>query len=474
MYNYLVKAFAYICIALLSIGVLSGCSAFLPPDLTQASPETTLSVSTAPQISDTPSPTHPASPTHEPLPVAPGEIWLINETDHALLLYDSQTLAQKAAIVHDGNLTGLIQGKYGVWVIDSSHQTLLQIDPLEHVVAAQVTLPGYSLHSLAASAEGIWVGVQPEIPPTPVLPGSPPGGGLALVNPITLEIVKHIELGAPVSDVEVYGGWIWAITSGNGFSSLVIINPKTFSVAQPEDGALWYGSTRITVNYRGVWLINEESPTRLVLLHMQPEVKPVQIPLEGMRGRAVDVQATETGVWVLSDRGELLKVNTTTNAVEAVLSISKKEASLVASEEMIWIISQWDGMIYAVSPVENRVMVMVITGSRKPTPTRTPTVTPYPTEAQLPACTAGFETRLKVGARAIVESESALPNRIRAEAGLDGKVLGFVQQYEEVQILAGPICRDNWIWWKVRSEQSYIVGWTAEGDEETYWLQPLE
>ncbi len=462
----------YALIALLTIMILTGCSTLLPVELTQAPPETTLTELIAPQISDTPSPTSSASATSEPLPVAPGEIWFINETDSTLLLYDSQTLAQKAAIVHDGTLTELIQGKQGVWVIDSTHQTLLQIDAVEHVVVAQVSLPGLTLHSLAASNEGIWVGIQPETLPTPVLPGSPPGGGLVLVDPISLEIIKHIELGAPVTDIEVYGGWIWAITAGNGFSSLVIIDPLTYNVVQLSGSLV--RTTHIAVNWRGVWLINEESPARLVLLKMEPDARQIDIPLEGMNGFAMDVQATETGVWVLSDRGELIKVNTTTNTVETVLPISKKQVSLVASEEMIWVVSQWDGMIFAISPLENRVLVMVSSGSRKPTPTRTPTITPYPTEAQLPHCIAGFETRLKVGARAIVESESALPNRIRAEAGLEGKVLGFVQQYETVLVLAGPICLDNWVWWKVRSEQSYIVGWTAEGDEETYWLQPLE
>ena len=57
----------------------------------------------SPSAESSPKPVVPsqeaATPTGtiEPLPVAPGEIWLVNETDLTLLCFDSQTLAQKAA-----------------------------------------------------------------------------------------------------------------------------------------------------------------------------------------------------------------------------------------------------------------------------------------------------------------------------------------------------------------------------------------
>ena len=412
--------------------------------------------------------------TIEPLPVAPGEIWLVNETDLTLLCFDSQTLAQKAAIDLESSLTALIQGEYGIWAIDGTGKQLLKVDPYQHSISERKNLTGYSLHTLAASAEGVWLGVQPDPLPTPSLPGVSPGGGLILLDPQNLEIITFIDLGAPVTDVDVYGGWVWAVTTWNGISSVFVIDPSTYSTYQPNQGDLWYGITRIAVNADGIWLMNSITPAVLVLLPVQSGANQVLIPLEGMRGKAYDVQATGSSVWVVSDLGEVLKVDPVERKVKAVIKVSRSEASLTATEEMVWLVSQWDGMIYAISPDQERVMVMVTSGNRKPTPTRTPTITPYPTEAQLPDCQAGYSTHLKVGARAIVESESALPNRIRAEAGLEGKVLGLIQQYETVIVLAGPICRDNWVWWKVRSEQSFIVGWTAEGDEETYWLQPLE
>ena len=449
--------------------LISGCSLTGQPGAALLpSPEHSLQPSPSFQASPVP------TPTIEPLPVAPGDIWLVNEPDQSLLCFDSQTLAQKAAIGIEGSLTALIQGENGTWAISDAGRELLKIDPVQRSIANRKKLDGYSLQALAASPDGVWLGVQPDPLPEPAVPGASPGGGLVLLDALSLETVVFIDLGAPATDVEVYGGWVWAVTTWNGISSVFIIDPLTYSTYQPGQGSLWYGTTRIAVNDAGIWLINSISPATLVLLPVTIGSNQVLLPLEGMRGNAFDVQATSSGVWVVSDLGEVLKVDPVERKVKAVIKVSRSEASLTATEEMVWLVSQWDGMIYAISPDQERVMVMVTSGNRKPTPTRTPTITPYPTEAQLPDCQAGYSTHLKVGARAIVESESALPNRIRAEAGLEGKVLGLIQQYETVMVLAGPICRDNWVWWKVRSEQSFIVGWTAEGDEETYWLQPLE
>ena len=456
-------------VAAILLLLITGCSLTGQPEpALLPSPDPSLQPSASSQASATP------TPTIEPLPVAPGDIWLVNETDHALLCFDSQTLAQKAAIGIEGGLSALIQGEYGIWAIGSNGQELLKIDPVQRSIISRKKLDGYTLHALAASPESVWLGVQPDPLPEPAVPGASPGGGLVLLDAQSLETVVFVDLGAPATDVEVYGGWVGAVSTWNGISSVFIIDPVTYSTFQPDQGSLWYGTTRIAVNNAGIWVVNSVTPAALALLPVTTGSNQVLVPLEGMRGNAFDVQATSSGVWIVSDLGEIVKIDPVEQKVKAVFPVSRSEASLTATEEMVWLVSQWDGMIYAISPDQERVMVMVTTGNRKPTPTLTPTITPYPTEAQLPNCSAGFNTRLKVGARAIVESESAMPNRIREEAGLEGKVLGFIQQYETVMVLAGPVCRDNWVWWKVRSEQSYIVGWTAEGDEETYWLQPLE
>jgi hypothetical protein len=41
-----------------------------------------------------------------------------------------------------------------------------------------------------------------------------------------------------------------------------------------------------------------------------------------------------------------------------------------------------------------------------------------------------------------------------------------------MEILDGPACKNQWVWWYVRAEKNGLVGWTAEGDAENYWLVP--
>jgi hypothetical protein len=111
-----------------------------------------------------------------------------------------------------------------------------------------------------------------------------------------------------------------------------------------------------------------------------------------------------------------------------------------------------------------------------PTTTRTPTFTstvPLPT-GPWEACPGSYLSRLHVGDLASVSLDPPLPNRVRSEAGTGGRILGQIQPGEEVQILEGPGCENGWVWWKVRSLKTRLEGWTAEGDNQDYWLAPVE
>jgi hypothetical protein len=89
------------------------------------------------------------------------------------------------------------------------------------------------------------------------------------------------------------------------------------------------------------------------------------------------------------------------------------------------------------------------------------------------ACLGTYLSRLHVDDQAYVSYDPPLANRVRSQPGTDGRIIGTIQPGEEVQILEGPACENNWVWWKVRSEKTGLTGWTAEGDREDYWLVPL-
>jgi len=103
-----------------------------------------------------------------------------------------------------------------------------------------------------------------------------------------------------------------------------------------------------------------------------------------------------------------------------------------------------------------------------PGPTSTPPVKP----TWLP-CTGSYFSRLYVGDIAYVSFDPPLPNRVRREPNTASVVLGMLQPGERMEIIGGPVCSNEWIWWQIRSQVTGLTGWTTEGDAKSYWLVPV-
>ncbi|MFC1878897.1 hypothetical protein ACFLZW_03180 [Chloroflexota bacterium] len=118
------------------------------------------------------------------------------------------------------------------------------------------------------------------------------------------------------------------------------------------------------------------------------------------------------------------------------------------------------------------------TATPTPVPSRTPTSSPSPTitpEYTLwQPCSGSYHSRLHVGDKAYISYDPPLPNRVRSQANTTSEIKGYLQVGEEMVILDGPVCAESWIWWYVRSLDTGLTGWTAEGDFESYWLVPSE
>ncbi len=90
------------------------------------------------------------------------------------------------------------------------------------------------------------------------------------------------------------------------------------------------------------------------------------------------------------------------------------------------------------------------------------------------ACEDRYLSRLQIGDLAFVSADPPYANTVRAEPGRGETSVGKIQPLEKVEILDGPACADNWVWWKVRSLETDLMGWTSEGDQENYWLIPMK
>jgi hypothetical protein len=80
---------------------------------------------------------------------------------------------------------------------------------------------------------------------------------------------------------------------------------------------------------------------------------------------------------------------------------------------------------------------------------------------------------LQIGVQAQVAQDPPLPNRVRQEPNTNSAIIGYVDPGETVRIVDGPACDQDWVWWKVEDLSGSLLGWTAEGDSDGYWLVPV-
>ncbi len=104
-----------------------------------------------------------------------------------------------------------------------------------------------------------------------------------------------------------------------------------------------------------------------------------------------------------------------------------------------------------------------------PTPTVTPTPTPLPTPTPTPTATPTPVPVMAPGGYARVEAETL---NVRAAPGVQNERVGVLLQGQVVALLEGPQEADGYRWWRVRGPND-LVGWAAEGTEDTRWLVPV-
>lgn len=113
------------------------------------------------------------------------------------------------------------------------------------------------------------------------------------------------------------------------------------------------------------------------------------------------------------------------------------------------------------------------TATRQPTRTPQPSATPT-ASAEWEACPGTYLSRLRIGDQGYISYSPPLANNVREQAGLDAPLIGKLQPGEELLVVDGPECENNWVWWFVRSRKTGLQGWTAEGDRDGYWIVPAD
>lgn len=86
-------------------------------------------------------------------------------------------------------------------------------------------------------------------------------------------------------------------------------------------------------------------------------------------------------------------------------------------------------------------------------------------------CTGGW-SRLAIGN--LIQLIGNVPNRVRSAPQKGENVVGQFVADETFILLDGPVCSEGLVWWEIADPRlPGGSGWTAEGDGQEYWLEPI-
>lgn len=101
-------------------------------------------------------------------------------------------------------------------------------------------------------------------------------------------------------------------------------------------------------------------------------------------------------------------------------------------------------------------------------------ILPLPTHGANPDCASyALVPRLAVGGVARIAYSQAGGSRLQEYPGLNARGIGSLSEGTPVTVVRGPTCADNIQWWQIRT-LSGSVGWSAEGTEGHYALEPWQ
>lgn len=87
------------------------------------------------------------------------------------------------------------------------------------------------------------------------------------------------------------------------------------------------------------------------------------------------------------------------------------------------------------------------------------------------SCPGAPPLRLQVGSSARVSFTNGIPLRVRATPG--GQIITQIAEGTAFTVIGGPQCQGNYAWWQIRTSGG-TEGWSAEGDVNSYFIEPVQ
>jgi hypothetical protein len=412
-----------------------------------------------------------ASASASAVPHPADALWVANAQDGNLYVINPITNDVVVVIPTGMNPSQVEVGEGAAWALDRVSDQVIRVNLQTYKVEGTIPIPQGETDILAVGEGGVWVGIT-ERDADPILrPGEEylAEGGVVRINPTSNQVNGYAK-GGPVFSMAVESSAVWALTRGKVDTPLEKIDPTSLEVNPIEVAgtADWLWDDSLAGGSDSLWFYSQAFGKLYRSSYAGRLYAEIPIPQNRPKGPA-SLLVGNSSVWLAAPWGLLLRIDPNTAQVIAQVDVGGPISGLKAAGGAVWAISELNGVVYRINPATNQIAARIPVGKvRLPTPV----VTPTPIQRATQPCENGPFSRLVLGKQVYTLKQPALPQRLHKEPGKDKERVGWIQPGEAAMILEGPMCADNWVWWKVETVTGKTTGWAAEGSETEYWLFP--
>jgi ABC-type branched-subunit amino acid transport system substrate-binding protein/streptogramin lyase/tetratricopeptide (TPR) repeat protein len=267
------------------------------------------------------------------LAIGGGTVWVGSDESGTVSALDPHTQRATKLVAIGGFPSDLAVGERAVWVVDGKSGLVDKVDPSYGVVASRIRI---------AAANPVYDSSREVIDPTSVAAGSGSvwltdgSRKLTRIDPTTNKVVQRIDLRSPLDGVAVGAGGVWAISGASataiGLDRRGRVTVRIPIVSEPRFDSPY--PLAVSVGDGFVWVLNGNTGT-VTKVDPRQRVVSATIPI-GIGHGPARLAVGDGAAWIADTDGTLVRIDATTNAVEAT-AIGHRLKDVAAAAGTVWV-----------------------------------------------------------------------------------------------------------------------------------------
>jgi YVTN family beta-propeller protein len=239
---------------------------------------------------------------------------------------------------------GLAYGNGSVWAVDSTADTVSQINPVTHAVVQRIPVGSDPTAVTVTRGGNVWVANSGD-------------GTVSWINAAAGKVVQRIPVGnVPVAIASGPSG-VWVANRGDG--TVDQINPVTGTVTR-RNIQVGAGPDGIAVGPRTVWVANGQDGT---VTPIDPATGQPSGPVFVGAG-PVGIAITPTAVWVANSLDlSVWKIDPATGRVTDTFRVGDGPHAIVAGRDGLWVSDEFDATLAHIDPGTGQVRKIFVGSS---------------------------------------------------------------------------------------------------------------